>query len=93
MFRVVLGILAFYFLISFVACGEKIPLKLTSRQADLADTIFLRQAKDLRVFMDSLCEANFDERVQKTVDSMLIVRRKEEEQLRARLRKLGVENE
>jgi len=93
MLRVLFGILALSLLFSFAACREKIPLKLTSRQTDLADTIFLRQAKDLRVLMDSLCEAHFDERVQDAVDSMLVVRRKEEEELRARLRKLGAENE
>ena len=88
-----IAILALYFLISFAACREKIPLKLTSRQADLADTIFLREARDLRLRMDSVCELYFDERVQKAVDSMLVIRRKEEEQLRARLRKLQGDDE
>jgi hypothetical protein len=80
-------------LLSFASCREKIPLKLTSRQADLADTLFLREAKDIRQRMDSICQAHFDERVQRVVDSMLVVRRKEEEALRARLRKLELENE
>lgn len=82
-----------FLLLSFASCREKIPLKLTSRQADLADTLFLREAKDIRQRMDSICQADFDERVQRAVDSMLVVRRKEEEALRVRLRKLELENE
>lgn len=93
MWRTAIGILMIPLILQLTACGEEIPLKLTSRQADLADTIFLRKAKEIRPRMDSICEADFDERVQRAVDSMLVVRRREEAELRARLRKLVEENE
>ncbi len=81
-------VFAALFLINLAACKEKIPLKLTSHQTDLADTMFLRRAKVIRPMLDSVCEANFEARVKRAVDSMLVIRRKEEEELRARLRQI-----
>ena len=81
-------VLAALFLINLAACREKIPLKLTARQTDIADTLFLRRAKVVRPMLDSVCEANFDARVKRAVDSMLVLRRIEEEQLRERIRQI-----
>ena len=78
--------LAGIFILSLGACREEIPLKLTSRQAELADTLFVRQATKIRPILDSACDASFDARVQQAVDSMLVIRLQEEAELRARIR-------
>lgn len=68
------------------SCGEKPPLRLTSVQREQVDTLYLRKVNQggLAREMDSLCTATQEARVQHLVDSMLQVRRKEEEELRKR---------
>lgn len=72
--------------LGFVSCGEKPPLKLTTAQRDQVDTLYLREVNQggLAKTMDSLCTATQASRIQHLVDSMLQVRRKEEEELRKR---------
>ena len=68
------------------SCGEKPPLRLTTAQRDQVDTLYLRAINKggLLAEMDSLCSHTQAARVQHLVDSMLQVRRKEEEDLRKR---------
>lgn len=68
------------------SCGEKPPLRLTSAQRDQVDTLYLREVNQggLAKEMDSLCTASQEANIQKLVDSMLLARRKEEEELRKR---------
>ncbi|MDX2067446.1 MAG: hypothetical protein SFV55_03410 [Haliscomenobacter sp.] len=77
-----------FLLLSFWAfsCGEKPPLRLTTAQRDQVDTLYLRAINQggLSAEMDSLCNSNQKANIQHLVDSMLQVRRKEEEDLRKR---------
>ena len=68
------------------SCGEKPPLRLTTTQRDQVDTLYLRAVNQggLSAEMDSLCSSTQAAKVQHLVDSMLLVRRKEEEDLRKR---------
>ncbi len=79
----VCGLLAFW--LSQTSCREKPPLKLTTRQWARVDTIFTDQLPALRQELDSLCELNYDARLQEAVDSILAVRRREEAELRKRI--------
>jgi hypothetical protein len=74
------------FMLFLCCCGEKPPLRLTTAQRDQVDTLYLRSInqKGLSLQMDSICTANRPAKVQHLVDSMLQVRRAEEEELRKR---------
>ena len=77
-----------FLLLSFWAfsCGEKPPLRLTTAQRDQVDTLYLRAINQggLSAEMDSLCSGTQAAKIQHLVDSMLQVRRKEDEDLRKR---------
>lgn len=82
-----MSVFAFLLLsIGAFSCGEKPPLRLTTAQRDQVDTLFLRAVNKggLSAEMDSLCSGTQAAKVQQLVDSMLLVRRKEEEDLRKR---------
>lgn len=69
------------------ACGDQgnqLP-SLTYRQRELVDTMYLDRVRVLRPQLDSMCEAEFEARVAKAVDSLLQVRRLEEARLRERI--------
>lgn len=70
--------------IAAFSCGEKPPIRLTTAQRDQVDTLYLRKINQegLATEMDSLCISTQEARIQHLVDSMLQVRRKEEEDLR-----------
>lgn len=83
------GLLIGIFVIScLTSCQETPPLKLTTRQWAKIDTLFTERLPDLRVEMDSVCDLDYDGRLQLAVDSILKVRRKEETELRKRIQKL-----
>lgn len=69
------------------ACNrpENIKIKLTSRERALIDTMYMEKIKALRPYWDSLCAVAHDSLLQIAVDSIIKVRRIEEEQLRARI--------
>lgn len=77
-----IGILALAF--SGNGCSEPPPLKLTAAQRDQVDTLYLKQVAVLGKELDSLCTLQTPERVQQLVDSLLEIRRQEEELLRQR---------
>ena len=64
------------------SCSEPPPLKLTLKQRDWVDTIYLKRVDSLRIALDSLCTANYEEKVTRLTDSLVAVRRAEEEALR-----------
>ena len=82
-------ILILIFSISLSSCGEKekTKVRLTSAERVKVDTLYTREVKILRPYLDSLCETKFDSLVAKAVDSLLIVRREEENRLRERIPK------
>ena len=62
-------------------CGKKsVALDRDTRRA--IDTLFAKQARVLRVELDSLCDAQFATLVQDAVDSMLVLRHQEIKNLR-----------
>ena len=64
---------------------ERDPNQIISEHRRLIDTLANRQTKLLRPRLDSLCKAEFDQRVALAVDSIIEVRREEERRLRARI--------
>jgi hypothetical protein len=77
------GLLMMVFLMT-TSCDEDIPLKLTSAQRDQLDTLFSSQVKDLGIEMDSLCDLLFEQDLDLVVDSIMKVRKAQEEELRKR---------
>ena len=66
-------------------CGEKAPLKLTTRQWARVDTLFQEQIPLIRSEMDSLCALDFESNLQRAIDSLVELRMKEERELRERI--------
>lgn len=64
------------------ACEEDAPLKLTAAQRDQLDTLFTAQVRDLNAELDSLCRKRYEEKLDQVVDSILRVRKAQEEALR-----------
>lgn len=65
-------------------CSETPPLKLTLEQRDLVDTIYLKKVQTLGPALDSACEVGWEQRLKEALDSILAVRRAEEEALRVK---------
>jgi predicted small lipoprotein YifL len=74
----ILGVLLF----STAACEDKAPLKLTAAQRDQVDTLFTAQVKSLNAELDSLCQQRYEMELDAVVDSILRVRRAQEQALR-----------
>ncbi|MCO6477525.1 MAG: hypothetical protein J5I94_12920 [Phaeodactylibacter sp.] len=83
------SILAAFFFIALLAAGcerpEEAPIRLTSRERIRIDTLANQRIDSIRGMMDSLCEAQYPEILQRSVDSLVEVRKREEEKLRARI--------
>jgi uncharacterized membrane protein YgcG len=69
-------------LFSSAACDEEAPLKLTAAQRDQVDTLFTAQVKSLNAELDSLCKQRYEEELDAVVDSILRVRKAQEQALR-----------
>ena len=76
--------LSFASLLALSACSEPPPLKLTLTQRDLVDTMYLRRVNGLGPQLDSACQAQREPELKRLLDSVLLVRRSEEEKLRAK---------
>lgn len=75
------------FLIQLSACKEEAPLKLTSKQREQVDTLYSKEVGALSEELDSLCDQLFASRLEATVDSLLKIRRLQEESLRQKYQK------
>lgn len=78
------GALAILLLLGLAHCSETPPLKLTLEQRDLVDTIYLQKVQTLGPELDSACQTGRELRLKQAVDSILAVRRSEEEVLRTK---------
>lgn len=65
-------------------CSEPPPLKLTLEQREWVDTLYLRQVEGLGARLDSQCLERREKELQALADSIVAVRRHEEELLRAK---------
>ena len=69
-----------------IACtDQQVELRLTSYELNRIDTLYARQAEDLREEADSLCSAVYPKLVQAAVDSIIAERIATEERLRSRI--------
>ncbi|MCO6486882.1 MAG: hypothetical protein J5I98_00625 [Phaeodactylibacter sp.] len=66
---------------------EEAPIRLTSRERIRIDTLANQQIDSLRPIMDSICDAAYQEMLDRAVDSLVDVRKREEEKLRARIQR------
>jgi hypothetical protein len=73
--------------LSFGACTDNAPTRLSSAQLQLLDSLVTVQMPLVRQEEDSICNADFNKKLRRMVDSLLIVRREEEARLRQRMPK------
>lgn len=66
-------------------CGQDAPVSLDAPARVLIDTLYMREVRTLRVDLDSTCEARFESEVSRIIDSLIPIRRAEEERLRRRI--------
>lgn len=69
------------------SCSDPPPLKLTLQQREWVDTLYFRRIEGMSVRMDSLCVEKRERILTALTDSILTVRREEEEALRAKYQK------
>ena len=69
------------------ACTDNAPTRLSSAQMQLLDSLVTVQMPLVRQEEDSICTADFEKKLRRMVDSLLIVRREEEARLRQRMPK------
>jgi hypothetical protein len=77
--------LLIYFLLLLVgltSCSEPPPLRLTSRQRERVDSLYVDSVKVLNREMDSLCDVRFETELSEMVDSLIQLRLDEEALLR-----------
>ncbi|HRF37993.1 MAG TPA: hypothetical protein PK198_04320 [Saprospiraceae bacterium] len=68
-------------------CTDDAPTRLSSDQLQLLDSLVTVQMPLVRQEEDSICKADFDKKLRRMVDSMLVIRREEEARLRQRMPK------
>lgn len=73
--------------LSWQSCTEPPPLKLTSAQRDQLDTLYQNKVTILAARLDSLCIEMEKSDLQAVVDSLLIVRKAQEQNLRNKYQK------
>ncbi len=83
----ILAALLFIALLASCERPEEAPIRLTSRERIRIDTLANQQIDSIREMMDSLCDALYPEILQRSVDSLVEVRKREEEKLRARIQR------
>jgi len=69
------------------ACSDPPPLKLTARQRDQVDTLYKERVIPQNERLDSICAARFESEVKAAVDSIMKVRKAEENRLREKYQK------
>lgn len=69
------------------SCSDPPPLKLTLQQREWVDTLYFRRIEGMSARMDSLCIQKREGILPALTDSILAVRREEEEALRAKYQK------
>ena len=69
------------------SCSDPPPLKLTLQQREWVDTLYFRRIEGMSARMDSLCIQKRERILPALTDSILAVRREEEEALRAKYQK------
>lgn len=69
------------------SCSDPPPLKLTLQQREWVDTLYFRRIEGMSARMDSLCIEKRERILPALTDSILTVRREEEEVLRAKYQK------
>ena len=82
------GLFALVCLSFFFSCEEEkanVKIKLSYSERRVVDTLYNEVVQQLSADMDSLCELNFEKNVQIMIDSILQMRRLDEERLRRKI--------
>ena len=66
------------------SCGSEVEIRLTRSERARIDTLYLRQIDTLKNFTDSFCIVVTDELLAAAVDSIVTLRKRESEELKAR---------
>lgn len=69
-------------LMGLTACSEPPPLRLTSKQREVVDSMYVDSVKVLNETMEELCSIRFARELPELVDSIVRVRLEEEARLR-----------
>ena len=80
-----------FILFSLGACTEPPPPMLTSKDRNIVDSLSKLKAKELKPFYDSLCDATFDQEVEKAIDSIMRVRLVEIAKQKERIKQKGLQ--
>jgi len=75
-------LIALIMLIGLIACSEPPPLRLTSKQREVVDSMYVDSVKVLNETMEDLCSIRFTQELPGLIDSIIEVRLKEEARLR-----------
>lgn len=73
--------------ITLSTCSDPPPLRLTSRQRDRLDSMYVDSVKVLNLEMDSICNGRFATELPLMVDSLIQLRLQEEALLREKYEK------
>lgn len=71
----------------YAGCTDDTPTRLSSAQLQVLDSLVTVQMPLVRQEEDSICKADFDKKLRRMVDSLLVIRREEEARLRQRMPK------
>ncbi len=69
----------------WAGCAEDPPPRLTGYHLQKVDTLYRAGMDSLAQILDSTCAAQHDDRLQKMVDSLIRIRKAEEQKMRDRL--------
>lgn len=73
------------FWVLMAGCAEDPPPRLTGYHLQKVDTLYRAGIDSLAVIMDSVCADRHDDRLQEMVDSLIRLRKAEEQKMRERL--------
>lgn len=75
-------LIALLLLASLAACSESPPLRLTAKQREVVDSMYVDSVKVLNEVMEERCSARFARELPGLIDSIIEVRLEEEARLR-----------
>jgi hypothetical protein len=83
--KVRIGLAWILFSWMWLGCAEEPPPRLTGYHLQKVDTLYRAGIDSLAPILDSTCAAQHDDRLQQIVDSLIRIRKAEEQKMRERL--------
>lgn len=86
--KIIIGLFGLVCLFFLLACEEEkanVKIKLSYSERRVVDTLYNEAIQSISANLDSLCDVNYEENVQLMTDSILQMRRLDEERLRRKI--------